>query len=173
MNIRHTIIRLGAGLLIAALSTSAFASGTASATANATLTIMAPGTLTKVKDIAFGSIVRPSTGTNTVTLSSVNSSVTVTGTGDASTVAGATPSAAKFTFVAPPGTTYTTTQTLTFTQAGLANISASSPTTTTGTLLTVPAGGSQDLNLGGQFDISASTTAQAYTGSLALTVNYN
>ncbi|MBS0335146.1 MAG: hypothetical protein JSS35_20450, partial [Proteobacteria bacterium] len=64
MNFRHMMIRVGAGLLIAALAGSAFAAGTVQATANATLTVLSPTTLTKTQDMAFGQIVRPTSGTN-------------------------------------------------------------------------------------------------------------
>ncbi|HEY3948071.1 DUF4402 domain-containing protein [Phenylobacterium sp.] len=173
MNIRHTAIRVGAGLLLAALATSAFAAGTVSTTANATLTVMSPDTLTKTQDLVFGTVIRPSSGTNTIALSSTSGTVTVSaGAGNASVV-NSTTSQARFNFVAPAATTYTTTQSLTFTQNGLTNVSAAAPTTTTGSLGTVPAGGTQDINVGGQFDISSATTAQNYTGTLTLTVNYN
>ena len=44
---------------------------------------------------------------------------------------------------------------------------------TTGVLGTIPAAGVQEIRYGGQFDMNASTTAQSYTGTLSVTVNYN
>ena len=144
MNIRHTVIRIGAGLLLAGLASSAFAAGSVQATANATLTILSPTTLTKTQDMVFGQVVASTT------------------------------SSAKFNVTAAAATTYTTSQTLTFVQAGLTNISAGTPVATTGTLGTIGAGGgTQEIRYGGQFDITAATPAQNYTGTLTVTVNYN
>ncbi|MBS0361135.1 MAG: DUF4402 domain-containing protein [Proteobacteria bacterium] len=173
MNVRHTAIRVGAGLLIAALATSAFAAGSVQSTANATLTVLSPTTLTKTQDMAFGSVVRPTSGTNTVTLSTAGV-VSISGGGNGSLV-NSTTNQAKFVVTTAAADTFTTTQSLTFTQAGLLNISASAPTATSGTLGTITGanGGSQELNFGGQFDITSATTAQAYTGTLTVTVNYN
>ena len=172
MNIRHTVIRIGAGLLLAGLASSAFASGSVQATANATLTVLSPTTLTKTQDMVFGQVVRPSTGTNTVALDASNN-VTISGAGNGSIVASTT-SSAKFNVTAAAADTYTTTQTLTFVQTGLTNISAATPVATTGTLGTIGAGGgTQEIRYGGQFDITAATPAQNYTGTLTVTVNYN
>jgi Domain of unknown function (DUF4402) len=171
MNIRNTLVATGAALALCALATSAFASGTVSATANASVTVMSPDTLTKTQDLVFGAVVRPSTGTNTVALDTLGR-ISISGAGNGGIVNSST-SAARFNLVVPAATTYTTTQTLTFAQAGLTNISVTAPATTTGTVGTIAAAGTQDLELGGQFDMSSATTAQAYTGTLTLTVNYN
>jgi Domain of unknown function (DUF4402) len=171
MNLRNTVITIGAALALSALTTDAFAAGTVSATANASVTVMSPDTLTKTQDLAFGSVVRPSTGTNTVAIDT-SGRVSIAGAGNGGLV-NSTTSAARFNLVVPAATTYTTTQTLTFAQAGLTNIAAGAPATTTGTVGTIAAAGTQDLELGGQFDMSSATTAQAYTGTLTLTVNYN
>jgi hypothetical protein len=173
MNFRHTAIRFGAGLLIAALATSAFAAGSVQATANATLTVLSPTTLTKTQDMAFGQVVRPTSGTNTVTLSPTGA-VAISGAGNGSVVTSTT-NQAKFVVTTAAADTFTTTQTLTFAQTGLLNIQAGTPTATSGTFGNIPGatGGSQELNFGGQFDISSATTAQAYTGTLTVTVAYN
>jgi hypothetical protein len=161
-----------ATLALAALSTSALASGSVQATASASATVISPITLQKTQDMAFGQVVRPSNAnTNTVTLDA-NDTVTLSGSGNGSTIASTT-SSAKFTLSAPAGTTYTTVQTLTFNQNGLTNVAAALPVATTGVLGTVPAAGTQELRYGGAFDVTAATPAQAYTGTLSVTVNYN
>ena len=172
MNIRNTLITAGSALALSALATGALASGSVSATANASATVLAPVTITKTQDLLFGQVVRPSNANiNTVTLDT-NNTVTVTGTGNGSVVS--SPSAsAKFNITAPAATTYTTTQSLTFTQAGLTNIGASAPVAEAGTLGTIPAGGTQAIDYGGHFDMTAATPAQNYTGTLSVTVNYN
>jgi hypothetical protein len=171
MTIRHTWIAAGCALAVASIGTGALASGSVSATAPASVTVLSPTTLTKTQNMVFGQIVRPSSGVNTVTLD-VNDTVTLTGGGNGSVVASTTTSA-KFNVTAPPTTTYTTTQGLTFTQTGLTNIGPSTPVATTGTLGTIGASGVQELRYGGHFDIDQNTPAQAYTGTLSVTVNYN
>lgn len=172
MTIRNTLLAAGAAIALSAIATSALASGSVQATASATATIISPITLNKTQDMAFGQLVRPTSGTNTFTLSPAGS-VTMTGAGNGSVVASTT-TQAKFVVSAPGGATFSTTQSLAFTQAGLLNIAASAPTATSGTLGTIPnTGGTQELNFGGQFDVSSATTAQAYTGTLTVTLNYN
>ena len=172
MNIRNVLIAAGSAVALSALATSAFAGGSVTGTANASATVLSPVSITKTQDLLFGQVVRPSNASsNTVTLDT-NNAVTVTGAGNGSVVSSTT-SSAKFNITAPAATTYTTVQSLVFTQAGLTNIAASAPVAETGTLGTIPAGGVQAIDYGGQFDMSAATTAQAYTGTLSVTVNYN
>ena len=172
MNIRHVLLAAGSAIALSALATGALASGSVQATANATATILSPITLNKTQDMAFGQVVRPTSGTNTFTLSPTGT-VSMTGAGNGSVVGG-TATQAKFVVTAPNGATFSTTQALAFTQTGLLNIQANSPTATSGVLGTIPVtGGTQELNFGGQFDVSSSTTPQAYTGTLTVTVNYN
>lgn len=170
MNIRSTLIAAGAALALSVTASGAFAAGSVSANAGASVTVVAPVTLTKTQDMIFGTIVKPTTGTNTIILNTADL-VTKTGAGDGSIIASATKSA-RFDITVAAATTYTTTQTLTFTSPGLLAISASAPVAASGTLGTIPAAGTQTIIYGGQFDIDASTPAQAYTGTLAVTVNY-
>ena len=171
MNIQKTIIRLAATTAALGLATAANAAGSISATAPVTATILSPVTLTKTQNMAFGSIIRPSNAsTSTVTLNTADT-VTLSGAGDAQIVA-STKTSAHFDLVGPASTTYTTTQTLSMTPA-LPGVLAGTPTAATGTLGTIPVGGTQQLNFGGQFDVTQGTTAQAYTGTLSVTVNYN
>jgi hypothetical protein len=172
MTLRNALIAAGSAVALASIASAALAAGSVTATANSTATIVSPVTLTKTQDMAFGQVVRPSNASpNTVTLDA-NDTVTLSGAGNGSTLASTTTSA-KFNLTAPAGTTYTTSQTLTFTTVGLTGIGASSPVATSGTLGTVPPAGIQELRFGGHFDISATTTAQPYTGTLSVTVNYD
>jgi len=172
MSSRNILLAAGGAVLASALATGAMASGSVTGTANASATVLSPVTITKTQDLLFGQVVRPSdANTNTVTLDT-NNTVTVTGAGNGSTVASTTTSA-KFAVTAVGATTYTTSQALVFTQTGLTNVGASLPVAESGTLGTIPAGGTQILDYGGHFDMSATTPAQAYTGTLTVTVNYN
>jgi uncharacterized protein DUF4402 len=172
MNFRSTLIAANAAIALSALAGGAVAAGSVSATANASVTVVAPITLTKTQDLAFGQVVRPSnTDTNTVTLDT-NDTVTVSGLGNGSLLS-STATSARFNISAPAGTTYTTTQVLNFATTGLTGIGASSPAVTTGALGTIPAGGIQELRYGGHFDMNAATPAQAYAGTLSVTVTYD
>ena len=172
MTTRNILIAAASAAAMFGMATAAFASGSVSTSAPATVTVLSPTSLTKTQNMAFGSVVRPSNASaNTVTLD-VNDAVTIAGAGNGSIVSSTT-SSAKFDFTAPAATTYTTTQGLSFLQTGLTNVGASAPVATTGALGTVPAGGIQELRYGGNFDMTSSTAAQNYTGTLSVTVNYN
>jgi spore coat protein U-like protein len=171
MIIRNALIAAGSALALSTLATAALAAGSVASTAPASVTVLAPINLTKTQNLVFGSVMRPSNASpNTVTLDT-SDTVTLTGGGNGSIVA-STPTSAKFNLTAPAGTTYTTTQALSFTLPGLTNIIAGAPVATTGTLGTVPVGGTQELRYGANFDITSSTPAQTYTGTLSVTVNY-
>ena len=170
MKLRNILTATGAAIALSAAAGGALAAGSVSATATATATIISPVTITKTQDMVFGSIVRPVTGTNTIILNT-SDVVSKTGAGDASLIAGATKSA-KFNITVTGATTYTTTQTLTFTTLGLTGIAASLPVATTGTLGTIPAAGTQEIRYGGQFDIDPATPPTTYIGALNVTVNY-
>jgi hypothetical protein len=162
-------------LAVAALTLSATpaSAGTVSATASVSVTILAPVTLQATQGLDFGAVTRPgNNGANTITLDPANSSVTLTGTGDGARAAGSV-SPAKFSLVGEAGITYSTTQSLSFAQPGLTRVSVSMPVAGNGSLGVIPASGMQELRFGGAFDLDAATPAQAYTGSLAVTVNYN
>ena len=172
MNLRMGLRTAAIAIALSSLAGAALASGNVSATAPASVTVLSPITLTKTQDLQFGQVVRPSNANiNTVTLD-VNNTVTLSGSGNGSAVASTT-SSAKFNIIAPAGTTYTTTQALAFVQTGLTNIAASLPVASTGTLGVVPVAGVQEIRYGGSFDMDSATPAQAYTGTLSVTVNYN
>jgi hypothetical protein len=171
----HTLIRAIAALkalAILAVPTAAFAGGSVTATAPVSVTILAPVSLEATQALAFGSVTKPSGAAgNTVNLDT-SGAVTITGGGDSTHPASPT-AAAKFDLVGPAGTTYSTSQSLSFDQPGLSHGVATSPAAGAGTLGVIPAGGVQELRFGGAFDLSAATPTGAYTGSLSVTVNYN
>lgn len=155
------------------LSATAAIAGTVTATASVSVTILAPVTLQATQGLDFGALTRPgNTGANTISLSATSGAVTLSGTGDAARAAG-TVSVAKFSLIGEAGITYSTTQSLTFAQPGLTRVSVSLPVAASGALGVIPASGMQELRFGGAFDLTANTPAQAYSGALAVTVNYN
>jgi hypothetical protein len=162
-------------MALAALAppSAALAGGSVTATASASVIVLAPVTISATQGLDFGAVTRPAnSGGNTITLDPATSSVTLSGAGDGARAAGAV-SAAKFNLIGQAGITYSTTQSLTFAQPGLTRVSVSAPVAGNGALGVIPASGSQELRFGGAFDLSSATPAQSYTGALTVTVNYN
>jgi hypothetical protein len=167
------LLAVGAAVSALGVSSSVSAAGSVVQTSPVTLNVATAINLTRTTSMAFGTVIKPSNAnTNTVVLSNAGV-ITVTGTGDGSFVSATPHSQAVFSLVAPAGTTYSSLTGLAMTPALTNAAATATPSTTTGVYGTVPAGGVQDLNVGGQFDMNAATTVQAYTGTLSLTVNYN
>jgi len=172
MRLQNVVPRAATALVIL-LSGSPAAAGSLTASATVSVTVLAPVTLQATQGLDFGAVTRPgNAGANTVTLDAASSKVSLSGAGDAARAAGAV-SAARFSLVGQPGVTYSTSQTLSFGQDGLSHVCASAPVAGAGTLGVIPSSGVQELRFGGAFELSAATPAQAYTGALAVTVNYN
>lgn len=149
------------------------AGGSVTATASASVTILAPVTIQSTQGLDFGAVTKPANiGANTITLDANSNTVTLSGPGDGARAAGAS-SVAKFSLIGQAGITYSTAQSLTFSDPGLTRVSVSAPIVGAGAFGVIPAAGVQELRFGGAFDISAATPAQAYTGALTVTVNYN
>ncbi len=173
MKLRNVVPAAALAIALTLSATAASAGGTLTATAAASVTVLAPVTFEATQALSFGAVTKPAnSGVNTVTLDAASSNVTVSGTGDGARAAGVA-TVAKFSVMGPAGVTYTTTQSLTFAQPGLTRVSASLPAPTAGALGVIPASGVQELRFGGAFELSAATPAQAYTGSLTVTVSYN
>ncbi len=172
MKVQNALLLASVALATVFSATAAQAGGSVSASASVSVTILAPVTLQATQVLDFGAVIKPgNAGANTVAIDP-DSHVTVSGAGDAARSASAV-SAAKFDVIGEAGITYTTTQSLMFDQPGLTHISASAPRVTSGAPGIIPASGRQELRFGGAFDISAATPAQAYSGALTVTVNYN
>jgi hypothetical protein len=174
MSFRH-LSRLIAALAIAAgLAAPAMAQSSATASANATTRIITPITLTKTNDLTFGNIVKPSTGSGTVTIGNSADTVAVTGTGAAA--ASGTISRAKFTVGGEGGQTFSITVPASVTMTSGANnlVVTLSTAAATGTLSgTLGSAGTATVNVGGSFPIANTTASGNYTGSFNVTVAYN
>lgn len=175
MKIRNAVV---ASAILSAWASAAAAAGvSANATANAN--IVAPATMTATRTLEFGTIAKPTSGSNTITVPSASSSgvtPTVSGGGNASIPTTNQGRAATFHLVGTPNEAISiASNSLSFTnQAGnLSNVAPETPVASAGSLTQLPASGVDDLFVGGHFDISPTTTTQAYTGTLSLTVNFN
>ena len=173
MKLQNVVLSAVTATALTLSANAAFAGGSVTATASASVTILAPVTIQATQGLDFGAVTKPgNAGANTVTLDAANSSVTVSGSGDGARAAGAV-SVAKFSLIGEAGITYSTTQSLSFTEPGLTRVSVSQPVVGNGAFGVIPASGVQELRFGGAFDLSAATPAQGYTGALQVTVNYN
>ena len=172
------VIALVAALASLAVAGSAAAAGPASANVNSQITIVTPTLLTGTRDLEFGTIAKPTTGTTTVTVASAASATATPGVsgGNGFIPTPGLAHAATFHMVGAANETYSVSaNTLTFTgSAGnLTAVGAETPVAASGTLLTLPASGTDDLFIGGHFDITSATTSQVYSGNLSLTINFN
>jgi hypothetical protein len=177
MKLRNTLIVAGSALAISAALAGGACAGTLTASAVSSVTVVSPTMLTKTQDMAFGTVIRPSSASaNTTFKLDTADHVTATG-GDGSVVGTTTTSSAKFSIVTTPGIAFTPSAVLTFAPAGLINIAAGNPLVTgatgAGPTYNLAANGTATLAYGGQFDVTPTTAAQTYTGTLALTVTYN
>ena len=146
---------------------------------SASATIVAPNSVTASRSLQFGTIAKPTSGSNTVTVASAATNAgtpTLSGGGNASIPTTGQATAATFRILGTAGQTYSiTTNTLDFPTAGanLTGIGSESAAAASGTLNTLPGTGQDDLFIGGHFDISPTTAVNTYSGTLSLTVNFN
>lgn len=164
-----------AGLMMGGLSAPAFAQATDSKSTTASITIIRPIVLTKVTDLAFGTVTRPTSGTNTITMST--SSDTPTTTTANSLVTGSSRSRASYTVSGETGQTVAislSASTIQLTRSGGAETLdltldlAHSSDTLAGNAFSFGT-----LYVGGAIDIPSSTVSGAYSGSFTTTVAYN
>jgi spore coat protein U-like protein len=161
--------------MLGAASAPSFAAN--STTASASATVLTPINVSKSTDLNFGKFIATAVGSVTVSTSGARTFSGVT------LATGITPTAASFSITGEPNATYTidTTGTSTSLTNGantmplaiytdLTGGNATSGTVASGTL---SAGGAQTLYVGGQLTVGATQVAGAYTGTIAVAVNYN
>lgn len=166
----------GAASLVSAAGASA---ATVAANATASANIVAPATVTAIRSLEFGTIAKPTASSNTITVpSAASASVTptISGGGNAFIPTGGQARAATFRLVGTANQAIAVnTSSLSFTnEAGnLTSVQPLTPTPSTGSLTQLPASGTDDFFVGGRFDISPTTTVQAYTGTVSLSIDFN
>lgn len=159
----------------ALLSTPAFAQSSANATGSAK--IIRPVAITNSTGLAFGTLIRPSTGTDTVTI--LNSADSVSG---ATTVAGSSVSRAKFAIAGEGGQSVSVTVPASFelarvggspTEKLVVTLSSDvSGSTTLGGALGDTADGTKAVNVGGSFPLASNTATGNYSGTFTVSVAY-
>ena len=153
---------------------------TTGASSSAIATVRRSATVTKVKDIVFGTIARPTSSSGTVT---IGFSVTAPNDGTSSrSVGGAAPpgiinssyySGGLFTLSSEPGTVFSLTAPTAATLTGPGgSISATLvPSLATGSHSMVPGG--IGLGYGATITVSSSTNSGSYSGSFMVSISYN
>lgn len=158
------------GLL--ALSTPALAQNSANTSATGSVTIIRPITITKTADLQFGRIVKPATGSASVTIANTADSVSA---GTAVSLGG-TISRAKFTIDGEGGQAISVSVgSLTMNGPSASTlVVALTPDQVTGVQLSnaLGAAGSLTLNVGGSFPLPAAATTGLYSGTFTVTVAY-
>ena len=164
-----------AAVLAAAFAAPAFAQDSDSADADGSTTIIQPLTITKDADLSFGRIVKPSTGTGTVTMA--DSADTVTAGSGAVALSGIATSRAKFTIDGEGAQGITITVPASFdldngTDTITVTLDPDRPASDTldGTVGT---DGTRALNIGGSFSLPDSISTGEYTGDFTVSVAYN
>jgi len=156
------------------LAGSAFAQTSATASANSSARVIQGITLAKDADMAFGTVVKPSSGSGTYTIGNGADTIAVTGTG--AVAAAGTTSRAKFTATGEGGQSFAITVPATMTMtSGANNITVNLTTASSTGLLsgTVGSAGTAAVNVGGNFSISNTQASGDYSGSFNVTVAYN
>ena len=156
--------------LLLGVAAPALAQASATTTASSTTTILSPISLTKVLDLQFGKVVRPSAATPQTVIVSSAGARSLGGTGDA-VLMGTTASQAQFTVGGEGGAAITVTVPATFAMGPLT-------VTTSGTYPTAIGGaagspGTATVNVGGAFPITNTTATGSFTGTLSVTAAYN
>jgi hypothetical protein len=160
-----------AGLLVLVATPAAAQNSTASATTNGTATIAAPIALTENSSLRFGSLVRPTTSSNTVTLGTGSCATALTGAGNAALIS-STSGCATYTATGESGQAFNiaTDPTFALTRSGgsetiTVTLSKSAATGTIG-------GATAAFKVGGSFPVDTSTVAGAYSGTFNVTATY-
>jgi hypothetical protein len=149
----------------------------ASATASSTAAIIQPVTLVKNTDLAFGSLVRPSIGANTVTIDQSSGARSLSGGGDAS-LAGSTISRATYSVGGEGGASFSVTVPGSFTMTR-AGGTETLPVSLTASALSGSLSGSlgdagnANFGVGGSLPLSSNTVPGDYHGTFDVTVGYN
>jgi hypothetical protein len=172
---RNMLKVLMCGIAVAGFASHASAQSSASATTNGTTTIIQPVTIAQNAALAFGTIVRPTSGTSVISIGTATDTVSATGTAFA--LRGTT-ARARYTVSGEGAETVSVTMPSTF------NLSKSGSPDLVVTLSRNPVGnltlsnalgatGTAALAVGGSFSVSDTTATGDYVGSFTISVAYN
>lgn len=171
---RKTIVQvMSGGAVLAALASPALAQNSATATASASTTIIQPISISKSTDLAFGTIVKPSSGTSTVSVSTAGVR-SITGTAVAANATGV--SRALFNVTGEGASVFSISVPSSFNMTSGANSLVVSTTASAASATlsgSLGAQGSASFGVGGSFLLASNTASGAYSGNFVVTVTYN
>lgn len=165
-------------MTLVAVAAASIATPALAADANGSITVLRPLTITKNADLGFGTVIRPDSGSGTVTVSNAGTRSVANGVVALSST---TASAAQFTIDGEGAQSVSVTIPATFTLNN-GSVSGSLTVTTSSNLVnpalvsldgTLGSAGTKTFNVGGSIDIASTTTSGAYTGTLTVTAAYN
>jgi hypothetical protein len=168
----HSAVKIALPVLLTAISGSAFAQSSASVTTTGSATLVQPITLIQGTGLAFGTLVRPSTGTGTATIDSTTGALTVA---NGVVALASSTSRAVYTVNGEGGSSFSIAVPATFNLTGPSTIPVTlTPTGSTGTLSNaLGTAGTASFGVGGNFSIASGTATGNYTGTYNVTVAYN
>lgn len=162
---------------LGALTLAGPASAQDSASTTGSAQIIQPITLTKVSDLQFGAIVKPSLGSNTISIDETTGARSISNGGNAALVAGGS-SRAVYTVKGKGGQVFSITVPKRFDMVqdgGSETLKVTLEATATEGVLSGSAGstGSASFGVGGSFIVHKTTPAGSYSGSFDVSVAYN
>jgi hypothetical protein len=171
-----TTVKLASGLgalaAVAGVASVAHAQTSATATSSGSATVVEPFSANKISDLAFGTIVKPTTGTATVSVD-VSGSRSLTGT----VAVGGGAGAAQFQVLGQGGQAYSVTVPGSFNMTAGTNTLVVTTTDNSGgggTLSgSVGTYSTATFGVGGAINLTTGTASGAYTGSFTVTASYN
>jgi hypothetical protein len=162
---------------IAALAAAAFcgaAQAQTSTSTTASLTVIEPAlTVTKTSDLVFGAVVRPTSGSGTISIDANSGNVQTAGGVSVASVGGPA-TRASYTVEGVPNRNIQVTlpNNFSMTRTGGSETLTVTLTSSMGGGQ-IPGSGSVNVYVGGQVVLSSTTVAGAYTGNFSMTVAYN
>lgn len=164
------------GALIALLSSVAVPALAASANGTGSVTILRPITVTNNANLAFGTIVKPASGSGTVTVTT-GGVRSVGGSNPPTALASTTATAADFTVSGEGGQLISVSVPATFDLTGPSSATLTVTTSATHigsqTLSNALGGaGTLDVAVGGTITVADTTTTGAYTGTFSVSADY-
>ena len=160
-----------------ALAGPALAQDSASQTTTGSAQVIQPITLTKASDLQFGAVVKPSLGSNTISIDETTGARSIGNGGDAALVAGGG-SRAAYTVSGEGAQAFSITAPNHFDMVrdgGADTLKVTLEATSTGGTLSGSAGsaGSASFGVGGSFQVHKTTPEGSYSGSFDVSVAYN
>ena len=170
-----TKLGIAAALAVSTMASPAFAQSNSSVTTNGTTTIVQPVTISQSSALAFGTLIRPSTGSGTVSLGT--GSDTVSTSGGVVALRGTT-TRARYTVSGEGGEVVSVSMPASFnlSRSGAPDLAVTLTRSPSGNLTlsnALGATGTAALDIGGSFTISSTTPTGDYAGSFTVTVAYN